>query len=284
MATVQGKRPRIPRARLVCLRSSAVLGSKFQRLASLSAAVLVGLGALAACGGGGDEEADKDNNEESSDNAPMERGDNDNSSSTTVAPVATANGAEVAVYPAPDAAEPLETFPNPYKEETAMVFLVEGTDVSGEWLPVYVPIKPNGSKGFVRAADVSVTPNPYWVRIEQSAHRIVVTNGDEVLIDDKVGLGEAQKDTPNGVYFIRELIENIGDPVYGPYAYGLSAFTENEDVAERFGGVGQVGLHGTNDPSSIGQNVSNGCIRVNNDIITELAGILPLGTPVEIVA
>ena len=60
---------------------------------------------------------------------------------------------------------------------------------------------------------------------------------------------------------------------------------EPSNVLEEFnGGDGVIGIHGTNDPSSIGQDVSHGCIRVTNDVITQMAGYLPLGTPVEIVA
>ena len=43
-----------------------------------------------------------------------------------------------------------------------------------------------------------------------------------------------------------------------------------------------IGIHGTNEPDSIGRTVSNGCIRVDNDVITEMASFLPLGTPVTI--
>lgn len=197
--------------------------------------------------------------------------------------MATAAVPEVQVFAAPDGGEAQHTFSNPWDNGTPLVFLLDGNQVAGEWLPVYVPAKPNGTKGFVRATDVTVAPNPYWVRVEQGAHHIVVTKGDEVIVDTEVGLGEAGKDTPSGLYFIKELIDST-NPFYGPYAYGLSAFTENPSVAADFGGEGVVGLHGTNDPSSVGKNVSNGCIRVNNDVITELAGILPLGTPVEIVA
>ena len=44
------------------------------------------------------------------------------------------------------------------------------------------------------------------------------------------------------------------------------------------------GLHGygTDEPSSIGDRVSEGCIRVDNEVITEMASFLPLGTPVTI--
>jgi lipoprotein-anchoring transpeptidase ErfK/SrfK len=45
---------------------------------------------------------------------------------------------------------------------------------------------------------------------------------------------------------------------------------------------GIIGLHGTNDPSSIGRNSSHGCIRMLNEDILRLRKILPLGTPIVI--
>jgi lipoprotein-anchoring transpeptidase ErfK/SrfK len=47
-------------------------------------------------------------------------------------------------------------------------------------------------------------------------------------------------------------------------------------------GGGIVGLHGTNDPTSIGRRVSHGCIRMRNADIRALVRILPLGTLVTI--
>ena len=43
-----------------------------------------------------------------------------------------------------------------------------------------------------------------------------------------------------------------------------------------------IGLHGTNDPSSIGHYTSHGCIRLYNRDIDRLVRILPLGTPIAI--
>ena len=45
---------------------------------------------------------------------------------------------------------------------------------------------------------------------------------------------------------------------------------------------GVIGLHGTNDPSSIGNRESHGCIRLYNRDIEKLVPLLPLGTPVVI--
>ena len=48
------------------------------------------------------------------------------------------------------------------------------------------------------------------------------------------------------------------------------------------GGDGQIGIHGTNQPDSIGQSVSHGCVRVPGQVIEALAHSIPLGTPVTV--
>jgi lipoprotein-anchoring transpeptidase ErfK/SrfK len=42
-------------------------------------------------------------------------------------------------------------------------------------------------------------------------------------------------------------------------------------------------VHGNNDASVLGKSVTHGCIRMDNDEITKLSKVLPLGSPVEIV-
>ena len=56
-------------------------------------------------------------------------------------------------------------------------------------------------------------------------------------------------------------------------------------MLQTFGrGDGQIGVHGTNEPTALGQSVSHGCIRVRNAAITLLAKTLPQGVPIEISA
>ena len=43
-------------------------------------------------------------------------------------------------------------------------------------------------------------------------------------------------------------------------------------------------IHGTNAPSSIGQSVSSGCIRMLNDHVIDLYDRVPVGTPVTVMA
>ena len=64
-----------------------------------------------------------------------------------------------------------------------------------------------------------------------------------------------------------------------------SAWPGSRDVHETFGGgIGQIALHGTNRPELIGQAVSNGCIRMTNEDITQVEALAAVGTPVTIVA
>jgi len=164
-----------------------------------------------------------------------------------------------------------------------VVFLVKGK--GADRLEVYLPVRPNGSSGWVNAGDVTVTSLPYRIEVGISAHRIRVFDGDEVIVDEPVGVGRTDRPTPGGVYYLKELLQPPDpDGPYGTFAYGLSGFS---NVLQSFnGGAGVIGIHGTNDPDAVGSDVSSGCIRVNNDVIERLVNDvrLPLGTPVEILA
>ncbi len=47
---------------------------------------------------------------------------------------------------------------------------------------------------------------------------------------------------------------------------------------------GPVAIHGTDDARTVGDAVSNGCLRVRNEQMRRLLRIVPAGTPIEIVA
>jgi lipoprotein-anchoring transpeptidase ErfK/SrfK len=239
----------------------------------------LGLGACGGGGGGGDDDTASGGETTST----AEGGGSTTTMPDYVSWVAQARGQHVEVFDQRGAPQPSHVLDNPNENGAPLVFLVEGQDRSGEWLPVNLPIRPNGSTGFVRAGDVTVVENDYRVKVELGAHHLTVTKRGESVLEAPIGVGTQETPTPGGVYYIKELIQPPnpnGD--YGAYAYGLSGFS---NVLDEFnGGDGVIGIHGTNDPSSIGRDVSHGCIRVTNDVITQMAGYLPLGTPVEIVA
>ena len=192
----------------------------------------------------------------------------------------------VQVHDAPDTASPAQDFPNPWllydnpKNAIPQVFLVD--EQQGDWVRVLLPVRPNGTTGWVRSSDVRLTQNRFRVVVELAAHQITVYDGNEVMIHEPVAIGTGETPTPTGKYYLRVLLK-APDPttVYGPYAFGLSG---HSDVLTEFnGGDGELGIHGNNDASVLGKSVTHGCVRISNESITRLAGILPLGTPVEIV-
>lgn len=149
------------------------------------------------------------------------------------------------------------------------------------WLQIQLPVRPNLATGWIRDRDVALQLDPYQVRVNLTAHTVEVLRGTRVIMRAKAGVGRSLSPTPDGRYFIVDLLRPPNrNGLYGPYAFGLSAYST---VYTSFaGGDGQVGLHGTNEPAGLGTNVSHGCIRIANRDIEALAHLLPLGTPVTI--
>ena len=194
--------------------------------------------------------------------------------------VAEAKVAKVRIFKATSANRPWKTLEHPTSVGGPLVFLVDQNE--GDWLKVLLPVRPNGSKGWIRADDVTLSEHRYRIVISLEQHRLTVFEGGEVIMRRPIGVGTRDTPTPGGTYYIKELLKPpTPNSVYGTYAYGLSGFS---NVFRSFnGGEGVIGLHGTNDPSSIGSDVSAGCIRMHNKDIERLVKILPLGTPVTIV-
>jgi lipoprotein-anchoring transpeptidase ErfK/SrfK len=188
----------------------------------------------------------------------------------------------VKVYDHEGATTPVRTIAQPNDPPRPLVFLVQ-KEHPPLWLEVLLPVRPNGSTGWIKATDVRLTEHDYRITIQLNAHRIIVTRGPTTLVNAPIGVGRAQTPTPGGRYYTKELLRPPRpDGVYGPYAYGLSGFSNELTTFD--GGEGVIGIHGTNDPSGLGKDVSHGCIRISNDAIDLLAKTLPLGVPVEIVA
>lgn len=217
-------------------------------------------------------------------------------SDTSKSVVTTVAVAKVEVFASPDDITADHVLVNPTKDGGPLVFLVKEHVIKEHvikervvkegrpgWLLVYLPVRPNGSTGWVSEESVTLSQHDYRVEIHRDDHRLVVFKGTKTVLDESVGIGTSETPTPGGVFYITELIEAL-DPTgpYGPYAFGISGFSDQLDFFN--GGNGVIGIHGTNDASGIGTDVSHGCIRMANEAIISLVGVLPLGTPVRILA
>ena len=194
--------------------------------------------------------------------------------------VATAKVGKIAIHRSPGGAVG-KSLSSSADSDGPLVFLVLAE--RDGWLKVHLPIRPNGATGWVSADQVTLSTTPYRLVVSMKKHRLDLFQDGQHKARFPVGVGKSTTPTPPGEYYLAELIQPPNPHgVYGPYAFGLSAYSET--LKSFAGGPGQLGLHGTDEPDKVGTDVSHGCLRLKNAVITELAKTLPLGTPIEIEA
>lgn len=204
-----------------------------------------------------------------------------------------AEGSGIPVYDQPDG-QIKETAKNPWRvapdgsATSPAVFVVKGDDDPRDdrWLHVDLPTAPTGSEGYILADDVTVDCIAYRITVNRAEFTLTLTlEGEPVLGPFPVGLSRDPRATQAGSYFVTELVAPTNpNGAYGPAAYGINGYSDNPEILRRFPDTGgQVGIHGTNDPGSLPGRVSSGCIRVQNENISQLQTTVPLGTPVDVI-
>jgi lipoprotein-anchoring transpeptidase ErfK/SrfK len=143
---------------------------------------------------------------------------------------------------------------------------------------VQLPIRPNGSTGFVSLRSVTRRPVRTRVEVDLSAHRLTLFRDGERVLTTRIGIGAEYTPTPTGSYYVNQLLraDNPGG-AYGPGAIGISAYSP---TLRDWKQGGPIAIHGTNAPSSVGRSVSHGCIRVQNAVLLRLYRIVRPGSPV----
>ena len=195
--------------------------------------------------------------------------------------VATATVPSLPIYATPRALGSSQTLANPNPLGAPLTLLVNA--VQGGWLQVYLPERPNESLGWVTRSNVSLATDDDHIVVNLGARTVTLYTAGKQVFQSSVAVGAPDAPTPTGHFFVTEVLQ-ITDPgdAYGPYALGLSGFSNTYYSFD--GGPGQIAIHGTNQPNLIGQNVSHGCIRLNDANLVALVALLPVGTPVRIQA
>lgn len=161
---------------------------------------------------------------------------------------------------------------------TPTVVLIHAERDDG-WAEVWLPGRPNGRRGWVRLDNVSVYGGNARVEVDLARRTLEVFDGDTSVLRSEIAVGTPENPTPSGFFYVTDAVQ-LADPggPWGPFALGLSA--RSDTITEFNGGDGIIGIHGTNRPRSIGEAASLGCVRLPNDVVVQLADLVPVGTPV----
>jgi len=114
--------------------------------------------------------------------------------------VAAVKGKAIDVFAATNAAKPDRTLTNPDSLGYERVLLV--TKTQSPWLEVLLPVRPNGSKGWIRESEVTTSKIPWRILVEVGAHRITAWNGLEVFHTETVAVGTGGTPTPTGAFYV----------------------------------------------------------------------------------
>jgi len=108
---------------------------------------------------------------------------------------------------------------------------------------------------------------PYRISISKKNKTLQLFLNNKLIKTYPIAVGKMLTQTPSGTFVIVNREPNPGGP-YGVMWLSLS--------------TAGYGIHGTNNPSSIGKEVSQGCVRMHNHDVLDLAKQVPNGTFVTI--
>jgi hypothetical protein len=172
---------------------------------------------------------------------------------------------------------------NGLPEVLGVVGVHSGASCVPDWYRVELSVLPNGSTGWVPASAVQAYRVDSRIVIDVSARRLRLYRSGRLVFETPVSVGAPATPTPLGRFFVNEryVLPDASGP-FGPGVLGVSA--HSTALQHVWVENGPIGIHGTDEPWSIGRSVSHGCIRVANDVMRRLFPLAPAGTPVVIEA
>lgn len=123
----------------------------------------------------------------------------------------------------------------------------------------------------------------FSIVVDKSQKILMLKAGGEIFKTYKVATGKDSKPTPVGTFTVTSKI--VDPPWYQLNGKMIPAGDPANQLGSRWLGLSKpsYGIHGTIDPSSIGQDATEGCVRMKNSDVEELFSIVPEGTEVVIV-
>lgn len=129
---------------------------------------------------------------------------------------------------------------------------------------------------------LKISKAKFSIVIDKSQNILTLKSDQDVLKAYRVSTGK-NSCTPVGTF---KIMTKIIDPPWYPPTGGVIQPSDPKNVlGSRWLGLSKpsYGIHGTIQPDSIGQSVTEGCVRMKNADVEELYCIVPAGTEVVIV-
>ena len=159
-----------------------------------------------------------------------------------------------------------------------IVAWVEEVSSDGRWGRVELPYTWPRREGWIRLRGLDRDATRVRVEVDLSLHQVTMRKFGKVLFRAPGATGAPSSPTPVGEYFVTDRVPFSAGSALGSFAFGISGIQPR--LPAGWSGGNQLAIHGTNNPSSIGQSVSAGCVRVSETTLDRLLPLLEYGTPV----
>ena len=147
------------------------------------------------------------------------------------------------------------------------------TAVSAAW-QTSIPATPNPKTPEFAKATVR------WVLVSIPDRKLALFENGTVIRIYRVAVGKPSTPSPVGEF---KIVNRVTNPTYYHKGQVIDAGKDNP-VGSRWMGLSTkgYGIHGTNQPNSIGKAASTGCIRVSKKNLEELFALVGVGDKVQI--
>jgi lipoprotein-anchoring transpeptidase ErfK/SrfK len=152
------------------------------------------------------------------------------------------------------------------------------------WLHVLLPIRPDGSTGWIPRNNAQLSLTRYWITVDKTRRTVEVYGHGRLIHSFSAVVGKPATPTPDGLAAIYE-VDRQPDPegFLGTWALPLTILSNT--LHSFGGGPGRIAIHGRGGESlqdPLGSARSHGCIRLDNTSVGWLAQMVRPGTPVQI--
>lgn len=139
---------------------------------------------------------------------------------------------------------------------------------------------PEDKPAFVKVTPAKAPRKRKWIVVSISERRLAVVEEKKVVKSYPIAVGAEESPSPTGKF---RIVNKLTDPTYYSPGTIITPGPLNP-LGSRWLGLDKehYGIHGTNDPASIGRAASQGCIRMAQTDVEELFTLARIGDSVAI--